>query len=251
MQKMLEKRNSYFSGNTLALFLNALVASNLQPILQASQPYIVAQPVVEPIVLLPSWLTGEAASTFIETLRPTVQMLARALHARVAHLLSVSLDDLVQEGLIAVWQCISCYDASKAEREQSFRAYCKIRAKYAMVDYVRMLSREHALSLDAYLSCEDEDGGYQRELADKPITSMASAPTHALQPQIQAALSRLSDPEQQAITGAFSLEDESGTCSTLEDVRTRLALKKSTLYAIKRRALKKLATLLAEQGVLV
>src|SRR5579859_7931482 len=67
MQKMLnmcDAHEAYFSSKTLSLFLKALVASNLQPVLQAAGPMFLMEETPQQLVpsSLPNWLEGEATT---------------------------------------------------------------------------------------------------------------------------------------------------------------------------------------------
>lgn len=135
---------------------------------------------------------------------------AKDLYFRVHNHLSISLDDLIQEGRIGVWRACLNYDPGKVKTERSMVGYCFIKAKGAMQDYIKWHRRryEREKSLEAHLEVKTEKGLLHREIEDKP-TKYRETPKH-IRERILNALRCLSTKQRLAVMIAFQIDDDHG-----------------------------------------
>ena len=100
------------------------------------------------------------AEALIEAYAPLVKYLAQRLAGRLPA--SVSLEDLISEGVLGLLDAITKYDPTQAT---SFKTYAEYRIQGAMLDYVRawdwvprsVRQKEHALT-QAYAALEHQHG---------------------------------------------------------------------------------------------
>jgi RNA polymerase sigma factor (sigma-70 family) len=187
---------------------------------------------------LPDWLQGEGLTHFITGLQPAIEQIARNLYYRVR--VSVALDDLVQEGHIAAWQAAQRYDAAKIKDESSFTGYCMLRARGAMLNYLDMLHKSSAISLDEYLQSETSDGStMQRDIADTPQPHRRAS--RAQRHMVLTALRTLTCKERLVIMAHYRIDSSNGYSPTPDDIQRDLHLSKQAYYGTRTRGLRKLA----------
>jgi len=234
-----------FLSHDLSAFIASLVASNIESLPEdacsAPSDIIEEKPMS---TTHPEWLSDDGTA-LIESLLPVIKGMAYNLHFAVSYALSVSIDDLVQEGMIKVWKCIQQYDASKTANEISFRKYCLIYAKGGMHSYIRSLSRRHAISLDELLGRHKLDKNVHNKVT--PLTVNTSSNSSSLEDnykRIQEAISHLNTREKLVVMAYYRIEGEEQMSETMEEAIVRLGCSLKSLHATKSRALKKLAKIL-------
>lgn len=171
-----------------------------------------------------------------------IKYVAKDLYFKTRMHLSISMDDLVQEGMIGAWQACTRYDESKIKNESSVTGYCMQRAKGAMQDYIKWHRRryESERSLEAHLEVKTEKGTICQDVADKLATHAQTSPL--TRESIQHALNDLTAKERAAIMAAFQLEDG----------ETREVFSSMGSYSNARtRGIKKLRTLLKPEDLIL
>jgi RNA polymerase sigma factor (sigma-70 family) len=174
-------------------------------------------------------------NSILSRIQGKIEAQARTLYFRTRNALSVSLDDLIQEGMIGAWKGSMNYDESKVTNEHSLDAYCMKYAKGAMLQHIQKQKPE--LSLEEHLEVETERGLVQRDIEDKPVKS-AETPEHKRQ-FVMNALSTISPRRRIVIMAAFQIEDEQGKVTTKEDI----GISDKLWYDAKMMGLRKLRTI--------
>jgi RNA polymerase sigma factor (sigma-70 family) len=177
-------------------------------------------------------------TSVLTSVQSEVETIARNLYFRVRTRVSVTLDDLIQEGMIGAWQAATRYDASKVKDSGSFTGYCMKRARGAIIDYIK--KHQPAISLEAYLEVETEKGMMQRELVDEPTRPVYSSWSE--REPILDALAKLTSTERLAVMSFFQIEDAHGGLM----LRENTGVKASSYYNAKARAIKKLARMIQQ-----
>lgn len=234
---------SYLSGDSLTSFIDTLLQSVLEPVLQANEPATpapVQAPSIEPAEHTQPWLSENELSSFLASLQPQIEQMARSLYYTVK--ISVAFEDLVQEGIIAAWQATRRYDASKVVNERSVIGYCMKRVRGAMLDHVTKLNRTPAISLDEYLEADTDGGSCYREIEARPVEHRQASLSERR--RILAALHKLTEKERSVILAYFRIDDSKGQCPSRDDVQARLNLSDHAYCNARARAIKRLATLL-------
>ncbi len=215
-------------------FFDSLIQAHLTPVLQANQP-------VNPFE------TGEI--DFEEWLAPfeaKLAAIARDLCQRLYTVNAIGPDDLVQEARLAIWQATGRYNSSMGLG--GFKHLCLTRARGAMIDYIRKMSRTPAASLNDHLEFDGDHGTEEREIAD---TSTPTRKTSlAMRRRILAALRRanLTQKERLAVMAWYSIDNADGYCYLPGNVMKRLHISKQALYHSKGRAVAKLAHTMGVQA---
>ena len=182
-------------------------------------------------------------NSILSRIQGNIEAQARTLYFKISNTISISLDDLIQEGMIGAWKGSMNYDESKVTNEHSLYAYCMKYAKGAMLMFIK--KQKPDLSLEAYLEVETERGLVQREIEDKPVKS-AETPEHKRQ-AVLAALSTISPRRRVVIMAAFQIEDEHGNITTREDI----GISDKLWYDAKMMGLKKLRAITSFEGLRV
>src|SRR5579871_1802244 len=265
----------YFTDTSMSLFLSTLLRDNLNDILSNNTPVtpepmplptfvpvageetssvvLSLEEIVQPVELLseshpqvllsPSDLHCSSESfvaptlvALLESLQPALEKMARILYHRSSWAMNASLDDLIQEGMIEVWQSFQDYDASKVTHKDAFRHYCLKRARRVMGRMV-YLSQRNAISLERYQESAPE-------LAE--ISSVRRVSSPALKQRIQTAFQEagLSVRENLVLHAVFCLEDENGDFQTLDELQAHYGCTRDALRYVKLNGLKKLARVL-------
>ncbi len=212
-------------NNELSTFLSSLIQSHLQPVLDANTPAHFE-------------LSEQEVHTFLELMHPEIVRIAKDIYYRVQVHLSISQDDLIQEGLVACWQALRRHDIRKGTHDKALRAYCLIRIRGAIIDFIRKEARTPVQSLDAYLEIDTPDGTHTRELPDiPPVRKFAAA---AQRKRLLAAIHTLTTNEKLAILSAYGMHDYFNRFYTPEEVKSRMRAPSDA----KHRALRKLASIL-------
>ena len=196
---------------------------------------------VVPMIPLPEWLRGERLSQFLVSLQPKIESVARGMYGEVKSMVSVSIDDLAQEGLIRVWKSLSgCYEI-EAVNEQEFQYMCIKRARWAMVDYIHGLRKQHAWSLDQYLTVEGDETTLLGELAEPLPESVGGI--HVDRHDLLEVLEQLPRHERLLVFAMYQMEDENGVLYGLKEVKRQYRFTDVEISIIVRRAIKTLACL--------
>lgn len=166
-----------------------------------------------------------------------IEIQAKNVYFDVRSVISVSLEDLIQEGMIGAWTASMRYDESKVKDEESVYAYCMLRARGAMLDFINRKCKPED-SLEAYLEVKTEIGLMQREIEDKHIECTGTSP-HKRE-ALLTAISKISPQQRKVILASFNIEDEQGNITTREDTRAS----QHQYDSARNRGLKKLRTVL-------
>lgn len=148
--------------------------------------------------------------SILSRIQGNIEVQATNLYTRVRNTISISIDDLIQEGMIGAWKGSMNYDESKVANENSLNAYCMKWARGEMLYFIEKHKRE--LSLEAYLEVQTERGIVQRDIEDKSV-KVSETPEHKRQFVITA-LKKIGAKQRIAIMAAFKIEDEQGNIAT-------------------------------------
>lgn len=184
--------------------------------------------------------TGDDLLALLESWRSQIEAMARRLAAKVPYV-SISVDDLAQEGLIGAWQAGLRYEG---RGKCSLEAFCILRARGAMLTFLK--SHKLSTSLEGFLEMDMGDHMMTREIASPP-------PQHRLaslsvRRRILAALRHLSERERQALLAYYRIEDSRGRVPDREEVCARLGITKKAFIESRFRGLKKLRKILEVAG---
>lgn len=198
-------------------FIDALVQTNLQPLMQSLAD----------------------VDSFLDGLRPEINriaygLLASGLHSKVAR------EDLEQEGLIGAWQCTQRFTVENTPSPEAFKSYCLKRARGAMVDYIRSHYRH---------------GGDTQSMDDEQWLTVPAQAEQAAKVtpvrerrRINTALNKLTRLERLAIKAEFGFCQNvvgQGACPDMTPQTVQRYFKNRKAYAgARRRAIHQLATLL-------
>jgi RNA polymerase sigma factor (sigma-70 family) len=172
-----------------------------------------------------------------------IETTARKLYLDTRMAISVSVDDLVQEGMIGAWQACQRYDESKVKSEKSINGYCMKYAKYAMLQWIE--NHKSEISLEGYLEAETERGLTQRDIEDRPV-KCAETPEHK-RTFVLTALSTISPMRRIVLMSSFQIEDAQGNITAKEDTGLTARQFEDARY----HGLKRLRTLLKREDLVV
>jgi len=170
-----------------------------------------------------------------------VKVLADEVQSRFGNRLGTDFDDLVQEGLIALWKCIDRYEERPGV---SFISYAKKAVKNAMIDLIRKSkkSQQECVSIDENITEQEQllmsaitDSTYYR--SPEQIIIKAEAIRELYQ-----ALNSLKERERTYLLYRFGFED--GNEHSLIDTVSRFFLSTSRAKSLETTALEKMRKLL-------
>ena len=153
-------------------------------------------------------------NAILSRIQGNIEAQARTLYFKARDVISISLEDLIQEGMIGAWIASTRYDESKVKDEGSIDGYCMKYAKYAMLQHIQ--KQRPDLSLEAYLEGSINGDTVYREIEDKPV-KVAETPEHK-RTFVLTALSNISPRRRIVIMSAFQIEDENGKVTTKEEI---------------------------------
>jgi DNA-directed RNA polymerase specialized sigma24 family protein len=185
-----------------------------------------------------STTVGLDRGALLESVRPAVAVLARRFYYRVSHVLSVELDDLIQEGMIDAWQASLRVDP--AYTYEQARSYC-IRAAFgAIIDAIKREDRSKAGSLEAYLAPRVGEDTPVRELVDQPGGCVASS--LALRRSVLSLLRNcLTERQMLAVMAEYGIDmPQTGKVFTRDQVTARLGIGAGGYRALRSRGLRNL-----------
>jgi DNA-directed RNA polymerase sigma subunit (sigma70/sigma32) len=174
--------------------------------------------------------------SILACIQDDIERPARDLYFSTRVVISVSIEDLIQEGMIGAWIASTRYDESKVTNKHSLNAYCKTYAKYAMLRHIE--KHKPDLSLEAYLEGSREGDTVNLDIQDNPVKSVETPP-HKRNVVLDA-LNCISPRRKIVIMAAFQIEDEQGMVTMKEDI----GISNRIYDDAKAEALKKLRTII-------
>ena len=184
---------------------------------------------------------AEDINQLIEDLLPLIKHTAFSLASRV-YTCFIDARDLEQEALITILETPGKFDASKATHEQSLHSYAMIRARGAMLNYVKRQLKGDVTSLEDYLEIDTASGSIQRDIAEVPVQKRFTP--YRERRRILAAMRKLTTRQRLAVMSFYRIEDARGNVSEPSNVKQRLHLSNENYISAKAAATKKLQTLL-------
>jgi RNA polymerase sigma factor (sigma-70 family) len=168
-----------------------------------------------PCTSLELYLTGGMRETFMNELQPDVAAMAKNIASRVRLHVTIDVDDLTQEGMLAAWRALNRADATKLHTHRSLVVYCIKAARGAMFDHLSTYHR--ALSLDTYL--------VEHDIEETPhahnVTSLAT------RRRILAAMRALTERQRAVCMCAYRIETRNGEVYDRASVNEQFHLNKN------------------------
>lgn len=163
-----------------------------------------------------------------------IKMIAKDIYSQFAGF--AEFDDLVEEGQIAIWKCITKFqDASGA----NFLTYAKSAVRNAMLDYIRKLPSE--ISFDDFAVNEESVfSGFLPDVYSKtPEQILIKEETMK---ELFAALHKLGSRERTYLIYRFGLND--GLEHSVSDTAFHFSLSESRAKSVEKEALQKMRKLM-------
>lgn len=191
---------------------------------------------------------GQEVESFLAYFKPTVTRIAYRVYYRYSQYRSLDLQDLEQVGMIRAWQAFQKLLQNGISSERAAWSFCVKHAMGGMLGFVLRGDRVNALSLEAYLAPQDDDGPI-RELASSNSSATHLSSLAMRRATLKTLRTSLSQQERLVLMATYAIDDDkTGKALTREEVMRQFPMSAKAWRETKYRALKKLRTLAGESA---